>query len=269
LTQRSKCCSSIKRKSFPTKEINNRFDITPKEAREVLNKFIIDRRKSDNKKSEFSVVYLLAMENKETKTKKIVLVNENELTKYDDEYKTLSKQVYSIQLKPNTDFDQICACDAEASSNINRKSNLTVIHNQNGENMDTSNASSKKPDESSISRSNSSQLNKLTINDTSNVLKPSKESNIEKPNKPEPQKDHSKEAKVAHKEEPKEKPAEPVPAKKVKVESSEPAVTTQNIAALKNQPTAKPAAAKPAKAAAPAAKSTAKQSTLNSFFKKA
>lgn len=195
------------------------------------------------------------------------LVNERDLDTIGDDYKIISKQVYSIQSKPISDFNLIYSSDIDASNSLNRKSNLNVVfsaHEPQQENlMDT--GSSHHHEETSKSNSNSSTTSTTSSKPGNKpptsehqVLRPSKESN--KPSEPIKEKEHIKEIKV------KEEPSEP---KKIKLESSE---TASNIAAVKTGAAQSQAQVKPAAAVKPAAggkNPPAKQSTLTSFFKKA
>jgi len=109
------------------KELSNKFNLTPYEARKKLDKFISSKRDKENEKSNFHVTYLINGEEKSTKVKRVTLVNENELDKISREIKVLSKQVYSIQNNIIEDFNLIYTSDIDASNNIERKSNLNVI----------------------------------------------------------------------------------------------------------------------------------------------
>lgn len=106
------------------KELGNKFNLTPFEARKEINKYIT--KKSNDEKSKIHFTYLIIGEDKTTKIKRIFLKNETDLDKVNDNFKILSKQIYSIQANEINDFDLIYASDLDASHNVNRKSNLKV-----------------------------------------------------------------------------------------------------------------------------------------------
>lgn len=86
-----------------------------------------NKREKENEKSNFYVTYLINGEEIATKTKKLQLVNENDLNKCSKAIKILSKQVYSIQTSIIEDFNLIYTSDLDASTNVERKSNLNLI----------------------------------------------------------------------------------------------------------------------------------------------
>lgn len=112
------------------KELSNKFDITPFDARKKLDKYILNKREKENEKSNFIITFIINAEEKTSKVKRIMLVNENELDKTSKEYKILSKQVYSIENNVIEDFNLIYTSDIDASNNIQRKSNINLIVNE-------------------------------------------------------------------------------------------------------------------------------------------
>lgn len=108
------------------KELSSKFSFTPFEARKTLSKYIAAKKKSNNESQTFFITYLIIGEKKQTNIKKVFLTNESDLDKTKDDFKILSKQIYSIQSNEITDFDIIYGSDLDASNNVNRKCNLKI-----------------------------------------------------------------------------------------------------------------------------------------------
>lgn len=108
------------------KELNNRFNLTPFQARKELKKFIQSHKNSNDEKSKFYSTYIIIGEDKETHIKRVFLKNESDLSNVTQDVNILSKQIYSIQSNQIDDFEVIYASDLEASKNVNRKANLKI-----------------------------------------------------------------------------------------------------------------------------------------------
>lgn len=108
------------------KQLGNKFNLTPFQAKKELVKFI-SKKKANDDKIMFYVTYLIIGEDKTTNVKQVLLVNESDFNKMTENLKVLSKQIYSIQSNKIENFDIIYASDLEASQNLNRKSNLKVV----------------------------------------------------------------------------------------------------------------------------------------------
>jgi len=244
------------------KELSNKFNLTPYEARKKLDKFISSKRDKENEKSNFHVTYLINGEEKSTKVKRVTLVNENELDKISREIKVLSKQVYSIQNNIIEDFNLIYTSDIDASNNIERKSNLNVIASESERkitikedpkpdikpNVEALNKQAAKTLPQSISSSAISNINSNNAVPKSNILVDSVKSNIKKEDQPE------KKATAKHDVTKKEEISETV-NKKLKINDDQ-------AEKEPTKPLIKPAAKKTE------VKKAANQSTLTSFFKK-
>ena len=116
------------------KEVSTRFDITPNQAKKILGDYVTNKRKSKDSKKEFYVTYLVVAQDKGTQATKFFLVNEPDMEKTEKEYRIISRQIHSLENKPIEDFNLICSSDLDASNNINRKSNLNVIFNDDDDN---------------------------------------------------------------------------------------------------------------------------------------
>ncbi|CAF0943914.1 unnamed protein product [Brachionus calyciflorus] len=111
------------------KELNNRFDITPYEAQELLAKYVEKKRKDEPKKK-FYITYLIIGIDNQTKNKRINLVNEVDMDSIEKELKIISQKVYSVQSLKVEDFNIFFSNDIDSSNNIKRKSNLIVTFNE-------------------------------------------------------------------------------------------------------------------------------------------
>lgn len=241
------------------KELTNKFNISPVEAKLLLEKF---KAKNSNKSNIFAT-YLVIIDDYETKKKRITLVNDDNLAKL-DKSAILSKQIYSLQAVEVNDFNLIYSNDTDASNNLSRKSNIDVV-NKLGD-VTKANTNKNDSDSEDMELVEAEKLSNLNLASKShdNISKISE--NIE--NK----------VPVKHALNQNEKPAKPI-----KEETKELVDTDKQNKRLKlNEETN----SKPAVPSAPAAQSStasatakkidpkkptkpANQSTLTSFFKKA
>lgn len=107
------------------KQLGNKFNLTPFQARKELTKFIA--KKSDDEEKKFFRTYLIIGEDKTTKKKRVFLANETDIGKTTENFLVLTKQIFSVQSSEIEDFDLICASDLDASHNLNRKSNIKIV----------------------------------------------------------------------------------------------------------------------------------------------
>jgi len=110
------------------KLLNSKFELTPSEAKSRLTDFVKNGR-DGSRNLTFFVTFIVIGENKETKKKKVFLVNEPDLEKTCDEFRIISKQIYSVQKNFVDDFDLFFNSDLDVSMNIERKSNIGLVKN--------------------------------------------------------------------------------------------------------------------------------------------
>lgn len=110
------------------KLINQKFNVTPLEAKNALQEFVSKTRADKVQKLVFFVTYSVIAEDKKTKKKHILLINEQDLEGVSNDYKLISKKIYSIQKNFVEDFDLIYGNDLSVSNDVNRKTNIKILN---------------------------------------------------------------------------------------------------------------------------------------------